>query len=374
MNNILNLCGQTPLVQLKHIVQPGCAKISLKLERMNAGGSIKDRPAKYIIEKAEKDRVLQPGGVIIESSSGNFGIACAMIGAAKGYKVIILIDPKTTSTNRALMNAYGAQTIIVTEKDDDGAYHKTRIAMAQRLHQEIPNSFWPNQCFNLDNSAAHYATTGPEILQQCNGKVDVLITAVSTGGQIGGLARYFREHSPQTKIIAVDALGSTAFGGKPESYLLPGVGLGWTPNNIQSLNQLDAVFKIHDNDTFLTCRALAKYEGILTGGSTGANVITALHLSQQLDANKQIVCISADSGERYLDTVYNDQWLLNHGLETGCSIAELHQKAKQLVVCSTNPIEVANYMPHVVDAISELAANINLNTYKENIYNVIKTR
>ncbi len=246
--------------------------------------------------------------------------------------------------------------------------------MAQRLHQEIPNSFWPNQCFNLDNSAAHYVTTGPEILQQCNGKVDVLITAVSTGGQIGGLARYFREHSPQTKIIAVDALGSTAFGGKPESYLLPGVGLGWTPNNIQSLHQLDAVFKIHDNDTFLTCRALAKYEGILTGGSTGANVITALHLSQQLDADKQIVCISADSGERYLDTVYNDQWLLNHGLETGCSIAELHKKAKQLVVCSTNPIEVANYMPHIVDAISELAANINLNTYKENIYNVIKTR
>ncbi len=120
MNNILNLCGQTPLVQLKHIVQPKCAKISLKLERMNAGGSIKDRPAKYIIEKAEKGGVLQPGSVIIESSSGNFGIACAMIGAAKGYKVIILIDPKTTSTNRALMNAYGAQTITVTEKDDDG--------------------------------------------------------------------------------------------------------------------------------------------------------------------------------------------------------------------------------------------------------------
>ena len=374
MNNILDLCGQTPIVQLNRITNPEHAKILLKLERVNAGGSIKDRPAKYIIEKAEEDGILQPGGVIIESSSGNFGIACAMIGAVKGYKVIILIDPKTTQTNRALMNAYGAQTIVVTEKDDDGAYHKTRIAMAQRLHQEIPNSFWPNQCFNLDNSAAHYTTTGPEILEQCDGKVDVLITAVSTGGQIGGLARYFREYSPQTKIVAVDAIGSTAFGGKPESYLLPGVGLGWTPSNIKDLSQLNAIFKIHDNDTFLTCRALAKYEGILTGGSTGANVITALHLSQQLNADKQIVCISADSGERYLDTVYNDQWLLSHGLETGCCIAELNQKAKQLVPYSTNPIESANYMPNIVDAISDLAAKINLNANEENIYNVIKAR
>jgi cystathionine beta-synthase/cysteine synthase A len=297
-----------------------------------------------------------------------------MIGAVKGYKVIILIDPKTTQTNRALMNAYGAKTIVVTEKDDDGAYHKTRIAMAQRLHQEIPNSFWPNQCFNLDNSAAHYDTTGPEILQQCNGKVDVLITAVSTGGQIGGLARYFRERSPETKIIAVDALGSTAFGGKPESYLLPGVGLGWTPSNIKDLSQLDAVFKIHDNDTFLTCRALAKYEGILTGGSTGANVITALHLGQHLSADKQIVCISADSGERYLDTIYNDQWLLDNGLQTECSIAELNQKAKQLIPYSTNPVENANYMPNIVDFITELAANITLNADEENIYNVIKAR
>ncbi|MBP9743635.1 MAG: cysteine synthase family protein [Burkholderiales bacterium] len=372
--NILNLCGQTPLVQLNHITQPQHAKILLKLERMNAGGSIKDRPAKYIIEKAEKSGILRPGGVIIESSSGNFGIACAMIGAVKGYKVIILIDPKTTTTNRALMNAYGAQTIVVTEKDDDGAYHKTRIAMAQRLHQEIPNSFWPNQCFNLDNSAAHYASTAPEIMQQCNGEIDVLITAVSTGGQIGGLARYFREHSPKTKIVAVDAFGSTAFGGQAQNYLLPGVGLGWTPANIKDLSQLDAIFKIHDNDTFLTCRVLAKYEGILTGGSTGANVITALHLSKQLNANQQIVCISADSGERYLDTIYNDQWLLNHNLQTECSIAELNQKAQQLVSYSTNPVESANYMPHVVDSISELAANITFNSTEKNIYNVIKAR
>lgn len=362
MNSILDLCGQTPIIQLNNINSQQQAKIFIKLERMNASGSIKDRPAKYIIEKAEQVGHLRPGGTIIESSSGNFGIACAMIAAAKGYKVIILIDPKTTSANRALLNVYGAKTIIVTEKDDNGSYHKTRIAMAKRLHQEIPNSFWPNQCFNLDNSAAHYHFTAPEILQQCHGKVDFFITAVSTGGQIGGMSRYFREHSPNTKIIAVDALGSTIFGGKDQSYLLPGVGLGWTPANITDLSHIDAIFKIHDEDTFLTCRALAKYEGILVGGSTGAATIAALHLSQHLTPDKHIVCISADSGERYLDTIYNDQWLLQHGLQTNCSIAELNQRAKQLVSYSTNPIEQANYQPDIVNQINNLANNISMNS------------
>jgi cystathionine beta-synthase/cysteine synthase A len=347
------------MVQLKNMASLQHAKILVKLERMNAGGSIKDRPAKYIIEKAEKEGYLKPGGTIVESSSGNFGIACAMIGAAKGYKVIILIDPKTTATNRALLNAYGATSIVVTEKDDKGAYHKTRIAMAERLHQEIPNSFWPNQCFNLDNSAAHYHFTAPEIWQQCDGNIDVLITTVSTGGQIGGLSRFFREHSPKTKIVAVDALGSTIFGGKDHSYLLPGVGLGWTPNNITNLNDIDMVFKVRDEDTFLSCRALAKYEGILAGGSSGATMFAALHLSQQLSADKKVVCISVDSGERYLDTIYNDQWLLQHGLRTDCSIVELNQRAAQLVAYSTSPIEHANYQSDIVEQISGLANNIS---------------
>lgn len=364
MISILDLCGQTPLVQLNNMTQPQHAKILVKLERMNAGGSIKDRPAKFIIEKAEREGHLKPGGTIIESSSGNFGIACAMIGAAKGYEVIILIDPKTTPTNRALLNVYGAKSIVVTEKDDKGTYHKTRIAMAKRLHEEIPDSFWPNQCFNLDNSAAHYHSTAPEIWQQCNQKVDVLITTVSTGGQIGGLSRFFREYSPKTKIVAVDALGSTIFGGKDHSYLLPGVGLGWTPCNIDNLNAIDAVFKIRDEDTFLTCRALAKYEGILAGGSTGAAMFTALHLSRQLPPDKQVVCIAVDSGERYLDTIYNDQWLLQHGLQTSCSIAELNQRAAQLVADSTNPIEHANYQPDIVKQINDLANIISYPTKK----------
>jgi cystathionine beta-synthase/cysteine synthase A len=360
MSNILDLCGKTPLIKLKNILQSHQAQLFLKLERMNAGGSIKDRPAKYIIEKAERTGQLRPGGTIIESSSGNFGIACAMIGAAKGYKVIILIDPKTTPTNRALLKVYGAQGIVVTEKDDKGTYHKTRIAMAQKLSQEIPNSYWPNQCFNLDNSEAHYYSTAPEIWQQCQEKIDVLITTVSTGGQIGGLSRFFREYSPMTQIVAVDALGSTIFGGQEQNYLLPGVGLGWTPDNISNLNDIDTIFKVTDENSFLTCRALAKYEGVLAGGSTGASVFAALHLTQQLSADKKIVCIAVDSGERYLDTIYNDDWLTQQGLQTDCSPTELMNRAMQMLPYSSCPMNHANYRPDVIKEIAELANKMSL--------------
>ncbi|HLF67327.1 MAG TPA: cysteine synthase family protein, partial [Gammaproteobacteria bacterium] len=225
MQNITEICGQTPLVKLRNIIRNPETDISLKLEAMNGSGSIKMRPAKYIIERAEESGALKPGGTIIESSSGNFGIACAMIGAAKGYRVIMVVDPKTTPTNRALLEVYGAELVVIEVPDEDGAYHKSRISFADRLAQEIPNSFRPDQCFNLQNNEAHYQSTAVEILNQCQGRIDALIISVSTGGQIGGIGRYFHEHSPNTKIIAIEPVGSCIFGGKPHAYLLPGMGL-----------------------------------------------------------------------------------------------------------------------------------------------------
>lgn len=362
MQTITDLCGNTPLIKLNNIIKSNQAEICLKLERFNGGGSIKDRPAKYIIEQAEKNGLLKPGGTIIESSSGNFGIACAMIGAAKGYRVIMVVDPKITPTNRTLLQVYGAEVVVVEEKDEDGSYHKSRIAFANRLHEEIPNSFRPDQCFNLNNSEAHYQNTAPEILAQCEGNIDALVIAVSTGGQLGGFARYFNEKSPQTKIIAVEPVGSSIFGGAEHAYLLPGFGLSWTPSNIINLEHLHSIYKVPDHIAFLACRLLAKHEGILVGGSTGASLLVAMQLAQQLDHGKRVVIIAADSGERYLDTIYNDQWLQDRNLPLSCSVDTLYSYAKNLAIYSQNPPETANYKPHILQELEVLAKKIPANS------------
>jgi cystathionine beta-synthase/cysteine synthase A len=359
MQTITEICEHTPLVKLKNIVSSNQAEICLKLENMNGSGSIKVRPAKYIIEQAEKNGQLKPGGTIIESSSGNFGIACAMIGAAKGYRVIMVIDPKTTPANRALLKIYGAELAIMDKPDDDGAYHKSRISFANRLAQEIPGAFRPDQCFNMQNGNAHYLSTAPEILAQCNGKIDALILSVSTGGQAGGMARFFHEHSPHTKIIAIEPIGSSIFGGDAHSYLLPGIGLSWTPTNITHLNYLDSVYKVPDEDAFLTCRLLAKKEGILIGGSTGANIFLALKLSEKMGPDKRIVCIASDGGERYIDTIYNDRWMQARHLKTNCTVHQLYERANELTVYSQNPVENANYKPHLINELRDLADNVS---------------
>lgn len=357
MQNITEICGQTPLVKLRNIIRNPETDISLKLEAMNGSGSIKMRPAKYIIERAEESGALKPGGTIIESSSGNFGIACAMIGAAKGYRVIMVVDPKTTPTNRALLEVYGAELVVIEVPDEDGAYHKSRISFADRLAQEIPNSFRPDQCFNLQNNEAHYQSTAVEILNQCQGRIDALIISVSTGGQIGGIGRYFHEHSPNTKIIAIEPVGSCIFGGKPHAYLLPGMGLSWTPTNITDLNHIDSIYKVPDEDAFLACRILAKREGILVGGSTGANVMVALNLSQQL-GSAHIVCMASDGGERYLETIYNDVWMQEKNLQTHCTIDELYERTSQLKIYGDNPAENGNYQPHLRNELFSMADKI----------------
>ncbi len=347
MDTILSTSGNTPLIKLQNLFGQHHAEVCLKIERTNPAGSIKDRPAHYIIEKAETEGLLKPGGTIIESSSGNFGISCAMVAAAKGYHAIILVDPKVTPTNKALLDVYGAEVIVVHEKDDSGSYHKTRIALANKLHREIDNSFRPDQCFNSDNSEAHYRHTAPELLRQCDGQLDVLILAVSTGGQIGGFVRYFQQHSPNTWIIAIDAVGSTVFGGKAHGYLLPGMGLSWTPVNINNLAALHSVYKVPDEDAFLMCRLLAKNEGVLVGGSTGAAMNVAMKMAEILDADKRIACIASDSGERYLDTIYSDEWLQSNQLITEISVDSLRERAINLQPYSTDPADTANYKPEL---------------------------
>ncbi|GAA1356263.1 PLP-dependent cysteine synthase family protein [Saccharothrix algeriensis] len=346
---VLDTVGATPMIALRHLTDESDASVVLKLERCNPGGSIKDRPAWHIVRKAEQDGLLAAGGTIIESSSGNFGISLAMIGAARDYRVIVIVDPKVTATNLAMLHAFGAEVIVVDEQDDTGSYHKTRIALANRLHREIPGSFRPDQCFNPLNSEAHYRDTAVELVDQSGPALAAVVATVSTGGQLGGISRYLREHAPQVHVAGVDAVGSTVFGGEAHSYLIPGVGLGWTPANVDDLSRLDSVYKVSDEDAFLACRVLARAEGVLVGGSTGAALCVALRLARQHGAGRSVALLAADSGERYLHTIYNDDWLAEHGLSPDTSPEELHRRVERLTPYSVQPAQTANYRPELAE-------------------------
>lgn len=344
---LLDVIGRTPVVGLRNLTAQGEAQLIAKLEGANPAGSLKDRPAWYIIEHAERTGQLSAGGTIIESSSGNFSIALAMIGASRGYRVIAVVDPKLTPTNRGLLEAYGAEIVMVDEVDDAGSYHKTRLVLANRLHQEIPGSFRPDQCFNPLNSEAHYRSTARELLTQAR-HLTAVVCSVSTGGHLGGISRAVKEHSPHVEVIGVDVEGSTVFGGEPRSYLTPGVGLSWTPANLSDLSLVDEVYKVTDEDAYQACRTLVRSEGLLAGVSTGAALIVALAKALRARPGQQVAFLACDRGERYLATAFNDDWLNAHGLTTTTNADHLRKRAQELMPYSTRPAEeCANYRPEL---------------------------
>ena len=342
-DTIINTVGETPLIKIDKINKILGTNVIVKLEKESPGGSIKDRPATYIIDQAEKQGYLKRGGTIIESSSGNFAISLAMIGAVRGYKVIVIIDPKATDTNISLMKAYGAEVIVVTEQDDTGSYHKTRISLANKLCAEIDNSYRPDQCFNVLSSVAHYQTTAKEIYTQTKANLDGVVCAVSTGGQIGGISEFFTELMPECKIACVDAYGSSIFGGKSHAYKIPGVGLGWTPRNIRDVNNISFVYRVKDEDAYIAARVICRNEGILVGISSGAVLLAALKLSQKMKNKKPIVAVLGDSGERYTDTLFNDEWLANNSVDLDTSINKLKNIVQKIPFPQSAPNIQSNY-------------------------------
>jgi 2,3-diaminopropionate biosynthesis protein SbnA len=348
---LLHVIGSTPVVRLRNLTTRGEAQLVVKLEGANPAGSLKDRPAWYIIEHAERTGQLSAGGTIIESSSGNFSIALAMIGASHGYRVIAIVDPKLTATNRGLLEAYGAEIIVVDEPDDSGSYHKTRIALANRLQRQISGSFRPDQCFNPLNGQAHYRTTARELLDQAH-RLSAVVCTVSTGGHLGGIARAVKERAPYVQVIGVDVEGSTVFGGEPHSYLTPGLGLSWTPTNLSDLSLVDEVYKVTDEDAYQACRTLVRCEGLLAGVSTGAALTVALAKAIRARPGQQVAFLASDRGERYLATAFNDDWLRAHGLNTTTSPEALRERAEDLKPHSTRPAEeCANYLPDLAAAL-----------------------
>lgn len=358
--SVLETIGNTPLLTIPNTNRANEGQVLFKYERYNPGGSIKDRAAHYIISEAERRGLLKPGGTIIESSSGNFGISLAMIGAAKNYRVLILVDPKTTSANLALLKGFGAEVIVVTEKDDCGSYHKTRISLANRLAKEIDNSFRPDQCFNLLNGEAHYQSTAREIMRDCSNRLTAFVTAVSTGGQLGGISKYLKTYAPNVRIIGVDAVGSAIFGGPSASYLIPGVGLGWTPLNL-NLENVDCTYKITDEQAFLTARTFARREGILIGPSSGASALVALKIAQELGPDDRVVCMISDGGDRYIQTLFNDEWMGQQGMATEADIDSLRLLAQQLKPWSESPVEKANYQPALAHTLDVPESTLRMN-------------
>ena len=293
---ILDAIGNTPLVRL-HIASKGT--ILAKLEYLNPGGSVKDRSAKYMIEQAENKGLLKPGGTLIDASSGNQGIATAMIGAAKGYRVIITVSEKVSTEKLNTIKAYGAEVIICPSTEfveDERGYH----AVACQLTQEIPNSFMPNQYFNTDNAAGHYYSLGPEIWRQTEGKITHFFAGAGTGGTISGAGRYLKEKNPAIKVIATDSINSfRATCGNPKPYRIEGIGVDFV-SPVLDYSVIDAFYEVTDDAAFAMLKKLVHQHGLLVGPASGAIACAVEHYAAQLQPEDIAVMICGDSGRAYL--------------------------------------------------------------------------
>ncbi|WP_437916610.1 cysteine synthase family protein [Sorangium sp. So ce302] len=309
--------GHVPFVRLNRMGEV-CERhdLFLKLESCNPGGSIKEKNAAYLIKEAEARGLLRRGGTIVESSSGNFGIGLAMVGASRGYRVIIVVDAKTAPPMRRMLEAYGAELMDVplSAMDAHGSMQVARMRKAAELAMEIPGAWYPCQHLNPSNPEAHALYTAPEIEEAFSGPPDVIVLGISTAGQLAGVAKFFQRWYAGTKLVGVDVAGSAILGTPRHPYKMTGLGLSFVPPNFTPV-ALDAAYSISDQMAFSVCHALAKKEGLLLGASTGAIVAAGLAYAAPFVRRQEVVFINPDRGDRYLETVYNREWLAAQGIE-----------------------------------------------------------
>jgi cystathionine beta-synthase len=310
-DSLLALIGNTPLVRLRRVGRDLACDLVAKLEMLNPGGSVKDRPAVAMIDEAERQGLLKPGGTIVEPTSGNTGVGLAIVAAQRGYRCIFVMSDKMSDEKVALLRAYGAEVVVcptAVPPDHPDSYY----SVADRLTRDTPNAFRPNQYFNQANPDEHERSTGPEIWRDTGGRVTHFVAGVGTGGTITGVARYLKAQNPAVQVIAADPEGSVFSGGTGRPYLVEGVGEDfWPPTYDPGL--VDRTVMVTDAESFAAARRVTQEEGLLVGGSCGTAVHAALVVGAELGPEALVVVLLPDSGRGYLSKVFNDEWMTRFG-------------------------------------------------------------
>jgi len=317
--NVLDSIGNTPIVRLDNISKGLKAKIWAKLEFMNPGGSLKDRIALYMVEKAEREGKIKPGDTILENSSGNTAMGLAIVARQKGYKLKIVIRNTTSKEKIKMLQVLGVDVILV-DANLPPEHPESYNNFAENLAKQHSDYYYIDQHNNLDNNESHYKTTGPEIWEQMEGKVDYVVAGVGTGGTLCGAGKYLKEKNPNVKLIGVDPMGSIFYNYfkerkliQPYRYKVEGIGDEFLIKTAQ-LELLDDMYQVEDKTAFQWTKKLANEEGILSGGSSGANIWASVKLAKEIDREANIVTIICDSGYKYFSTIYNDEWLKENDL------------------------------------------------------------
>ncbi len=320
---ILDVIGNTPIIKLNKVATGVASSIYVKLEYMNPGGSIKDRMGVYLCEQAVKRGDLKPGGTIVESTSGNTGVGIALFAAINGYKCVFVMADKQSQEKIDNLKAYGAKVLVCptdVEPEDPRSYYSVAANLAK-----LPNSVFLDQYGNMDNGQSHFEITGPEIYEQTKGEFDTLMAGIGTGGTISGCSRFLKPKMPHLKSVAVDCEGSilkeyheTGEMGDAYSYLVEGIGEDFLPDNVL-FDQIDAMVRVGDEESFHMTRRLLQEEGIYAGGSSGSAVVGAIRYAESLDKPERILVILPDSGNRYASKIYNEAWMQEMGYLKGDS-------------------------------------------------------
>jgi cystathionine beta-synthase len=341
-NNILETIGDTPIVRLPKLNRGLKPTLLAKLEMFNPGNSVKDRIGIRMIRAAEEKGLLKKGGTIIEPTSGNTGVGLAIAAAIMGYKMVFVMPDKVAAEKVALLRAYGAN-VVTTPTAVPRESPESYYSVADRLTREIPDAFQPNQYFNPANPRTHFETTGPEIWRQLEGKIDVLVCGVGTGGTISGIGKYLKGQNPDILIVGADPEGSLYTEDRARPYKVEGIGEDFMPGTMD-MNIVDEWVTVSDRDSFDTARRITREEGILVGGSTGTAMWAALQVAKRMEESKVILTIFPDTGRGYLSKLYNDDWMRENGFLDRLSVSArvrdlVHKPNRELPTLVTVPAD-----------------------------------